>query len=315
MMRMPEIVGSTWLNASHITPEELKGKVVLIDFWTYSCVNCLRTLPYLKNWWHKYRDMGFLIIGIHTPEFAFEQDPKNVEQAIRDLGVTWPVVLDNEYVNWENFANHYWPAEYLVDQSGMIVYQHFGEGNYHETEKTIQSLLSKIAKEHPMPMEILPEHEHGKTCFIATPELYCGYLRGVLSNEEGYKHDQVYPYQEPLVTKLNSISLSGQFLATQEYVESVEKGATLFLNFEGTQVNIVLTKRTETAVVEILLNGEKLPLEVRGDDVSEDSTVNIQESRMYNIFLNNTITSGMLMIKALGGNFQAFNFTFSGCQQ
>lgn len=134
-MQSPEIVGDVWLGSKPFTKEDLKGKLVLVDFWTYSCVNCLRTIPYLKMWRDEYKDKGFLIIGIHTPEFDFEKNPKNVEKAIKDLGVGWPVVMDNEYINWNNFANHYWPAKYLVDKTGKIVYTHFGEGAYGETEQ------------------------------------------------------------------------------------------------------------------------------------------------------------------------------------
>ena len=166
----PYITGDTWIHSRALLPNDLKGKVVLVDFWTYSCVNCQKTLPYLKKWWEKYKDKNFLIIGIHTPEFEFEKDKSNVERAAHELGVFWPIVLDNDYVNWNNFANKYWPAKYLVDENGYIVYTHFGEGEYEKTEKAIQSLLKNIKKEHLRKTE-KEKHTHHGVCFRPTPEL------------------------------------------------------------------------------------------------------------------------------------------------
>jgi thiol-disulfide isomerase/thioredoxin len=141
---MPPISGAThWFNSPPLTSEMLRGKVVLVDFWTYSCINCLRTLPYLKAWNEKYRDQGLVIIGVHAPEFAFEKDQRNVEQAIRDLGITYPVAMDNQYAIWNAYKNQYWPAHYLIDAQGQIRDRHFGEGAYQETEQMIQSLLKE----------------------------------------------------------------------------------------------------------------------------------------------------------------------------
>ena len=134
-----------WLNSSPLKLSKLKGKVVLVDFWTYSCINCQRTLPYLKTWWQKYQDKGLVIIGVHTPEFEFEKELKNVKEALKKYDVTWPVVLDNDYLIWNSFANHYWPAKYLIDHQGKIIYTHFGEGNYQETELEIQKEIGRAS--------------------------------------------------------------------------------------------------------------------------------------------------------------------------
>ena len=141
----PDPVSATaqWLNSPPLTSEMLRGKVVLVEFWTYGCINCLHTLPYVKAWSAKYRQDGLLVVGVHTPEFAFEKDRGNVERAIRDLGITYPVVMDNQYEIWNAYKNRYWPAQYLIDAQGRIRHQHFGEGAYQETENMIQTLLAE----------------------------------------------------------------------------------------------------------------------------------------------------------------------------
>ena len=140
---LPSSAATQWFNSPPLTAEMLRDKVVLVDFWTYSCINCLRTLPYVKAWNEKYRNQGLVIIGVHTPEFAFEKDEHNVEKAIRDLGVTYPVVMDNQYAIWNAYKNKYWPAQYLIDARGQVRHTHFGEGAYQETEQMIQALLKE----------------------------------------------------------------------------------------------------------------------------------------------------------------------------
>ena len=309
-MKLPEIVGETWLNSKSLTKEDLQNKVVLVDFWTYSCVNCIRTLAYLRNWWTKYQNKGFLLIGIHTPEFEFEKDPKNVEKALRDLGVTWPVVIDNDYANWNNFANHYWPAKYMANKAGGIVYEHFGEGGYGETEKAIQNLLKTDSETTPK-IETA-EHSHGAVCFIPTPETYCGYLRGVIENLGGYYKDSVFDYQKPEQLPDNSTALSGKFLAKSEYVESSEEGATLYLHFKATEVNLVLSPVDKEAVVEITLDGKPLADDIKGHDINNNK-VTITQAKMYNLLKTKDFLAGIIGIKSIAGNFRAYAFTFSGC--
>ncbi len=300
MTRLPQIVGQTWFNSGTLGPSDLKGKVVLVDFWTYSCVNCQRTLPYLRQWWQKYQDMDFVLIGIHTPEFEFEKDPKNVEAAIQDLGITWPVVLDNNQVNWQNFANHYWPAKYLADKTGKIVYTHFGEGSAVETERVIQKLLqSQGGAKFPKLEE--HEHSHGNVCFVPTPETYCGYSRGRLFNPEGYQTDQVANYEFPGLLPPNSLALSGKFFAASEYVESAEKGATIFLHFRATEVNLVMRPVEDSAIVEFFFNDQKV------------KDLNITKPTLYNFLKSQGLLEGILAVRAKVGNFQAYAFTFSGC--
>jgi thiol-disulfide isomerase/thioredoxin len=311
-MHLPKITGDTWFNSPPLTPEDLKDKVVLVDFWTYSCVNCLRTLPYLQKWWEKYQPK-LIIIGVHTPEFSFEKDPDNVRKALDDLRIEWPVVLDNNYDNWHAFTNHYWPAKYLSNQEGEIVYNHFGEGNYKETELQIQKLLKLVSLHQPMPQTEEESHQHGAVCFIPTPELYCGYKRGEIANFEGYQQDQAFTYQPPAMFPPDSIGLSGKFFSNIEYLESQESGSALLLNFRATEVNIVLNTPDRFAVVTIELNNAPLSHEISGTAVQQNGTVVIERPTLYNLIKSTNLVEGILKITAKQGNFQAFAFTFSGC--
>ena len=169
--KAPEIAGiDAWINSTPLSWNNLKGKVVLIDFWTYSCINCIRTLPYLKDWYAKYHDKGFEIIGIHSPEFQFEHDLNNVKNAVKQDGITYPVALDNQFITWQNFKNEYWPAHYLVNKNGEVVYVHFGEGEYDVTENNIRYLLG-------MGGQVTHNKYEENYATTQTPETYLGYHR------------------------------------------------------------------------------------------------------------------------------------------
>lgn len=258
--------------------------------------------------------MDFVLIGVHTPEFEFEKDPANVERALKQLGVTWPVVLDNEYQNWQAFANRYWPAKYLIDRRGKIVYTHFGEGSNEETEMAIQQAIANSQSDFQM---TLPDkdvrHNHGKVCFIPTPELYCGYSRGQLANEEGYVMGKSAVYQRPQSFPEDMIALGGPFIAHHEYVESQSPESTLLLNFHATEVNVVLHPGSESTSVKIKLNGQAVPVNVQGTDITTDGVVEVTQPRLYNLVLSDDLIEGVLEIQAQAGNFQAYAFTFSGC--
>lgn len=208
MVNAPEfVVGGLWFNSKPLTMQELRGKVVLVDFWTYTCINCIRTLPYLKTWHEKYKDKGLVIVGVHTPEFEFEKNPENVKKAIKDFGLEYPVMQDNDYATWAAYANHYWPAKYLVDREGKIVYTHFGEGQYDETEKKIQELLS-------VNMPVLnPTYQ----VMARTPETYLGSLRGDYSR----------------------IQTSGTWTKSEEYAKPAQ-GSTMTMRFNAAKVFLVM---------------------------------------------------------------------------
>lgn len=225
--KAPEIIsGGDWFNSDPLTLEQLRGQVVLIDFWTYSCINCQRTFPYLKSWWAKYRDKGLVIIGVHSPEFEFEKDPDNLRQAIADFGLTYPVVQDNNFATWRAYNNRYWPAKYLIDKDGRIRYTHFGEGDYDETEIMIQKLLSVTqAVDNP-----------DYSIDSRMPETYLG-------SQRGRPNDY--------------LSFEGNWVTAEEYSEA-GNGAKLKLNFEAKDVFLVMNPVDEPATVKIILGGQEI---------------------------------------------------------
>ncbi len=312
MVALPRIEGHIWIGENPMLLDNLSGKVVLIDFWTYSSVNCRRTIPYLQEWHEKYKDENLIIISIHTPEFEFEQNPKNVENAIRELGITWPVLLDNDYANWDNFENDTWPALYLVDKDGNIVYSHFGEGTYEETEEKIRELLGIQGKDSSGDSG---EHSHGKSCSTPSPETYCGYLRGTTGNELGFTEEEEDIYQAPDASREGEIILEGAFFSSPEYAESREEGATLSLSFHATEINLVLAADVGGAEVEILLDDFPLVGDVRGTDVDTESRVAVNRPGVYNLIKSKDVIDGVIKIRAHEGNFRAYVFTFSGCAE
>ena len=318
MVRIPKIVGDTWFNLptdkQALDSDDLKGKVVLVDFFTYSCVNCRRTIPYIIDWYEKYKDQGLVIIGIHTPEFEFEKDAANIKKAIKELGITWPVVMDNNFTNWNAFANKYWPSKYLIDKKGYIAYNHHGEGAYQETENEIQRLLKQDSTVIMLPKIESDDHLHGKVCFIPTPETYCGHDRGKLANQE-YRENKVAEYKRPSEIPLHGIALNGKFNAQKEYVESAKEKAELILHFIATEVNLVLAPVGTKSVVDVRFNGEIMPLEIKGHDVSEAGEVIVDSSRMYTLIRAREQVEGILTVRAQEGNFRAYAFTFSGCEE
>lgn len=314
MIHQPEIIGSEWLNTPQpLTPEEMNGRVILVDFFTYSCANCLRTIPHLRQWWERYKNLHFLIIGVHTPEFDFEKDRVKVATALKDLHVDWPVVLDNDFINWHNFANHYWPAKYLFDQNGYLFYEHYGEGKYTETEQKIQELLRKDFGEKGLPPIKAAAEETGGFCTIPSPELYCGYIRGRLANRAGYHEDHLGFYDiDENDLPMDQIALKGNFDARGEYVESFD-GSSLLVNFRGTEVNLVMEPSFgDLAAIGLEFNGQPVQKEIAGADVDQSDVI-VSESRLYNLLTSNQPITGILKIKAKKSNFRAYAFTFSGC--
>ncbi len=311
MARAPVIISNHWFNSKPLTKRDLGGKIVLVDFWTYTCVNCLRTIPYLKEWWRKYAGKNFIQIGVHTPEFHFEKDVQKVEAAIKGLGIEWPIALDNDYVNWNNYANRYWPAKYLVNQDGQIVYYHFGEGNYEETESFIQDLI--LEKNVDVKLPGLTGEKVQNVCVRATPETYCGYNRGEIANESGYVHDSVYDYRLPDFWFEDRVALDGLFIARTEYVETRETGATIVLDFQATDVNLVLEPVGSSSRVKIMFDEEDLGYDIRGEDVNDESILTIKSARMYNLIKQSRVLHGSLRIEAVDGFFRAYAFTFSSC--
>ncbi|NCN06650.1 MAG: cytochrome c biogenesis protein DipZ [Candidatus Pacebacteria bacterium] len=266
----PEIVGGQqWFNLpSTILPVEslqlaqLRGKVVLLDFWTYSCINCQRTLPYLQNWWEKYQDDGLVIIGIHSPEFEFEKNPGNVAEAIADFGLSYPTVQDNEFAIWRAYSNRYWPAKYLIDAEGLIRYTHFGEGKYDETERVIQNLLKEAGS---IITDTTPDNPTYQN-YAQTHETYLGYARmDSLASPERVVRDSFATYSSPSKLPNDAFSLAGSWRITSEFSQPAA-GAQLYLNFASKKVFLVaLPSSDDSAEIIVSLDGREERLEVAAD--------------------------------------------------
>lgn len=235
--KAPELVGIVaWINSPPLSLKQLKGKVVLIDFWTYSCINCLRTLPYLEKWDERYKDKGLVIIGVHTPEFEFEKDLANIKRAAQQLGVHYPIAVDSNYETWQAYHNHYWPAHYLIDQNGNIRMVHFGEGAYVETENAIRSLLG---------LAPLMESEPQQVTRPLTPETYLGLARSQRYNRQiSLKPDITVNYSYSSLLANDEVGLKGLWKAEEQYIEAESDQSYITLNFQATQVYLVLSGKS-----------------------------------------------------------------------
>ena len=312
----PDLVGiAHYLNT---TPEELqakmKDKVILYDIWTYSCINCIRTLPHITAWDEKYADQGLLIIGIHSPEFEFEKDPENVQMAIAKHGIAYPVVMDNDMKTWKAFENRYWPRKYIADHEGYIRYDHIGEGAYQETEKIIQQLLNERATALGIQMasaESLVDLDEFEHTLFRTPELYFGYHfaqnRNQLGSEEGFQPNQIVTYSEPEGIQLHKFYLTGNWLNHDDSMELISDTGSIKLLYNAKEVNIVTENQGE---LEIFLDDKPLDAKYSGIDISSGNTLTVSEPNLYNIVSADASASHVMEIKISGKGFQIFTFTF-----
>lgn len=299
----PEIIsGGEWFNSKPLTLKELRGKVVLIDFWTYSCINCQRTFPYLRSWWDKYKDMGFVIIGVHSPEFAFEKNPHNVKQALTDFTIQYPVVQDNDFATWRAYDNHYWPAKYLIDKNGVIRYTHFGEGEYDKTEEMIQTLLKEAGKTNATTKIENPTY----SVYANTPELYLGYSRmEYLSSPESIKKDKPQTFTAPKTIPANYFAFSGNWMITKEYANP-QKDATLNLNFESKEVFLVMRSKKGQAKIKILLDNKQ---QFFGAD-NDNGIVTVTNDNLYKLIKLPNPGRHTLRLEFEDGNAELYAFTF-----
>jgi thiol-disulfide isomerase/thioredoxin len=325
-VRAPEI-GRLWLNSPPLSFRQLRGRVVLVDFWDYTCINCIRTLPYVQAWHERYKDKGLTVIGVHTPEFTFAQYESNVERGIREFGLTYPVVVDSNREIWQAFANRCWPTKYLLDKDGYLRYCHFGEGGYAECEETIQELLREVDPQLDLPplMESLREEDHaGAVCYPASAELYLGHGRGRIGNEGGFKEDQIAEYAMPPRLEDTFFYASGRWASTGEYFEAVEDGEHILkLKYEAAAVNLVMASPRNAAVeVCIFQDGKPLsrkqstkdtqfrPAKDRG--AGEESCIAVDSARMYFVVDNHEFAEHELELRC-GPGLAAFAFTFTSC--
>jgi thiol-disulfide isomerase/thioredoxin len=288
-------------------------KVVLVDFWTYSCINCMRTTPYLNAWYDKYKDQGLEIVGVHTPEFAFEHVIDNVAKAIAEEGIKYPVVLDNDYATWNAFKNQYWPRKYLVDIDGYIVYDHAGEGDYDVTEQEIQKALEERSR-------VLRENEAVAGGIVAppdvtaidfgrvgSPESYFGSARNQYLGNGTPGASGSHTFSAPQSPSLNRLYLAGTWDIAEESAQSKSAGSIIY-RYSAKNVYLVMSSHKGNTVT-ILLDGKPVGLQ-GGEDVREDGTVFVQENRLYKLVGGSDYAEHTLEIKVDGPGLEAYAFTF-----
>ena len=328
---------AAWINSEPLTIAGLRGKVVLLDFWTYTCINCIRTFPYLKLWHSKYADDGLVILGIHTPEFEFEKDYDNVVQATLDNAITWPVAQDNDFVTWRNYNNRYWPAKYLIDQDGVVQYTHFGEGGYAKTEEYIRFLLAEAGADLSDDELVLSADQEVDMTFLntrnaqITPELYAGYERNFTSALHGRgayvvqpdyfdSQDAVVTLKAPAELIHHKIYFNGPWSimpeSSQHARETSGNEDYIALKYSAKSVNAVLTAEpNQTYRVLLTMNGQPLTQENRGRDViigdNGDSYIQVTEARLYEVVDHPQYLQGQeLRMSSNSPNFGLYAFTF-----
>lgn len=320
----PELNGGEWLQGGPV-PIKGRGKVVLIDFWDYTCVNCLRTLPYLKEWHRRYEALGLTVVGVHTPEFSFARNADHVRNAIRHLELPYPVIHDGNGAIWSAYANRYWPAKYFIDARGYIRATHFGEGGYLESELAIQTLLAEqegFDPSTPFPEPMAPvrtEDAVGAVCYRVTPELYCGYQRGLIGNVGEIAPDRPQTYVDPGRHVEGMVYLDGDWLLGGENLARPFGGARgrpsrLHLAYMAADVNLVLHPPLAGggATMRVLLDGAPIDAAHAGDDV-RDGVVTVDVPRMYSLVKDNDVQRHDLVLETESDGLAAFAFTFTSC--
>ena len=316
---IPSFAGATlWLNSPPLTPEALRGKVVVVDFWTYSCINCLRALPYVKEWYSKYKDHGLVVIGVHAPEFAFEKDPSNVRRAVADLQITYPVALDNDYAIWQAFNNQYWPAHYFIDASGKIRAHHFGEGNYDESEETIRKLLTEAGNTGlPAPgmgaLSAVGVQAPADEAHDQSPETYVGYRRAEnFASPGGFAQDQARAYAAPAALKLNQWALSGSWNVDPEKAILAAAPGKITFRFYARDLHLVLGPGRDGKPVHfrVTLDGAA-PADNHGADTDSGGAGIIDGQRLYQLIRQSgAVGEHVFTIEFLDSGVQAYSFTF-----
>jgi cytochrome c biogenesis protein CcdA/thiol-disulfide isomerase/thioredoxin len=316
---IPSFAGaSLWLNSPPLTPESLRGKVVVVDFWTYSCINCLRALPYVESWYQKYKDHGLVVIGVHAPEFAFEKDPSNVRRAVADLKITYPVALDNDYAIWQAFNNQYWPAHYFIDATGHIRAHHFGEGNYDESEQIIRTLLTEAGQSGLPPpgmggataggVQAPPDEAHDQS-----PETYVGYRRADnFASPDGFAQDQAHVYSAPAALKLNQWALGGSWNVDPEKAVLGASGGKIEFRFYARDLHLVLGPGNGGKPVRfrVTLDGAA-PAANHGADTDSGGAGIIDGQRLYQLIRQSgDVGEHLFSIEFLDPGVQAYSFTF-----
>jgi cytochrome c biogenesis protein CcdA/thiol-disulfide isomerase/thioredoxin len=314
----PDFSGATaWINSAPLTLESLRGKVVLVDFWTYSCINCLRTLPYIKAWNEKYKASGLVIIGVHTPEFPFEKDEANVRKAVKDLGVVYPVPMDNDYKIWRSFNNEYWPADYFIDATGKIRFHHFGEGAYEESEQWIRTLL-KEANHGPVPERVTHIAARGTEAApdsddVQSPETYVGYARAQdFASPGGLHQDDPQLYRAPASLKLNQWAFDGPWKDEDQVAAALAADTGISFRFHARDLHLVLGPATDGKAVRfrVTVDGHA-PGADHGVDTDAEGYGVVTEDRLYQLIRQRgSIQDRTFRIEFLVPGVRAYSFTF-----
>jgi cytochrome c biogenesis protein CcdA/thiol-disulfide isomerase/thioredoxin len=315
----PSLSGATsWLNSAPLTPQGLRGKVVLIDFWTYSCINCLRSLPYVKAWYEKYRDHGLVVIGVHSPEFAFEKDLGNVERAVGALGVTYPVALDNNFAVWQAFKNRYWPAHFFIDAVGRIRAHHFGEGDYDASEGIIRTLLLEAGfTQLPAPgmsaLSATGVQAAADERQVQSPETYVGYARAEhFSSPSGFAADRLATYTAPADLALNHWALQGDWSVDKEHATLGSAGGSVVFRFYARDLHLVLGPAADGHPVRfrVQLDGAT-PAADHGVDTDAQGDGTVHEQRLYQLIRQSKdVREHTFSIQFLDDGVQVYAFTF-----
>ena len=315
---LPSLGGATgWLNSQPLTTAGLRGKVVLIDFWTYTCINWLRQLPYVRAWAEKYKDHGLVVIGVHTPEFAFERDLDNVRRAAKDMRVDYPVAIDNDYAIWTAFNNSYWPALYFVDAQGHIRHHQFGEGAYEESEMILQQLLEE-AGNGGIGHDLVSVDARGVEAAadwdsLRSPEIYLGYERTEnFASPGGAVLDKRRVYDAPARLRLNHWALSGDWTLEQDSVVLNEANGRIAYQFHARDLHLVMgpAARGTSVRFRVLIDGQP-PGDAHGTDVDDQGNGTVSEQRLYQLIRQpEPITDRQFEIEFLDSGVEAYAFTF-----
>ncbi|MBI5019813.1 MAG: redoxin domain-containing protein [Ignavibacteriales bacterium] len=319
--RVPEIYGDYWLNSEPITLGALRGHVILIDFWDYTCVKCIRTLSYLNEWFIRYSDTGLILIGIHTPRFPFSRDPINVRKAVDKLNIKYPVVMDNDYLIWNGFRSTNWPTKILVDKNGFIRYVHPGEGQYQNFEHAIQSLLAGINYDIDLPIVMEPIRETdrpGVICYRETPEILTGWQRGTIGNVEGYSPESTIHYKDPRYHVDGRLYLEGDWFNDRNYLKlntTDPGGGYLTFLYQAKEVDAVIKPEGEKGFqVFVVQDGMPISRGDKGVDIRYDeegkSYFVVNDARVYNIVKNRVYGEHQIMLTTRSNGFAVYAISF-----
>jgi thiol-disulfide isomerase/thioredoxin len=316
--RLPSFDGATaWLNSEPLTPQGLRGRVVLVDFWTYTCINWLRTLPYIRAWAGRYPDQGLTVIGVHTPEFGFERNVDNVIARSRTFGIEYPIAVDSDYGIWQAFANHYWPALYIADAEGRIRYHHFGEGEYAMAEMVVQQLLLEAGADGVDPDLVSVEPEGFEVPAdwgsLRSPETYLGYGASAgFASPDSARFNEAHTYPEPSRLGLNQWAPSGKWTLAEHAAVLNEAGGRIAFQFHARDVNLVMgpSARGTSVRFRMLLDGEA-PDGAHGFDVDEQGNGILADQRLYQLIRQpGSIRERRFEIEFLDAGAEAYCFTF-----